>query len=83
MEIKKEYFWGTMYGGKPDKCFNRITQIKVKECRLFADKSSLCYAWGWPGPDCNFYKEEDYGRTWAWELKDFEIENIKECLCND
>lgn len=27
--------------------------------------------WGWPGPDYNIYKLSDYGKTWAFKMKDF------------
>lgn len=80
MEIKKDWFWGTMYGGKPKKDCDEIVKIDVKSCEMSADGTSFCYVWGWPGPDCNFYDEADYGKTWAWELEDFGLEDIEDYL---
>ena len=72
-EIKKhEYIWGFMYGHptmntsegeKPDKL------VKIEVSKLDFDEQGQCFyfVWGWPGPDYNRYKIEDYGVTWCFE----------------
>lgn len=84
MEIKKDWFWGTMYGGKLTKDVNRLLKIEVDECHIVktpkGKTDGFIYVWGWPGPDSNYYKEGDYGITWAWELEDFGVSDIEEYL---
>ena len=72
-DILEKYFtdesiqeiWGTMYGGysNTDEC---ITTIPKKEFKLTRNADEFIYIWGWPGPDANFYKLSDYGKTWAF-----------------
>jgi hypothetical protein len=55
-------FYGTMYGMSSDK--DKV--IHVEQGSLFIGISGdLLYVWGWPGPDYNRYKPDDYGNTWA------------------
>ena len=70
--------WGYMYGkpkistfvkGKlemiPDKLIE-IGKSEVKYVENNAGEKGLLFVWGYPGPDCNFYKLCDYGKTWAF-----------------
>ena len=37
---------------------------------LGKDNDCLIFVWGWPGPDANIYRFEDYGVTWAFTKKE-------------
>jgi hypothetical protein len=65
--------FATMYGGtlKNDK----VLEINLKHnrnCYFSRYDDGFFYVWGWPGPDMNFYKWEDYGKKWAFTTDDFE-----------
>lgn len=82
--MSHEYIWATMYGGRPDKEFNKIYKIKKSDCRFYEDwhgkGPAYIYIWGWPGPDYNIYYWKDLGKTWAYELKQFKIPKVEEYL---
>lgn len=58
----KRGFYGTMYGQKYAKG-DKLIFIKPGEA--WASNDVLFFRWGYPGPDVNTYKPEDYGKTWA------------------
>lgn len=80
--MKHEYIWATFYGGLPDKEINQLIQIKIADCKYYEnwlDKGpAYCYLWGWPGPDYNLYYWRDFGKTWAYELEQFNLPSIEE-----
>lgn len=85
MEIKKDYFWGTINGEKPDKDMNKIIKINVEDCTVEDDLCGLgkgfLYIWKLPDPDftviqSSYYREAKYGITWAWELEDFRTDTV-------
>lgn len=41
-------------------------------------KDAFFYRWGWPGPDINKYKFEDYGITWAFSAEEIQDVSIEE-----
>lgn len=44
----------------------QIIPIKTSSVRWNPTKTLFYYIWGWPGPDCNMYDNENYGKTWAF-----------------
>lgn len=78
--MKHEYMWATMYGGPPDEKINQLFQIKIADCKYYDDwygkGSTYLYLWGWPGPDYNLYHWRDFGKTWAYELKQFNLPDV-------
>ena len=75
-----EYIYGYMYGnpfldivtydGTHITKKDSIIQIKTDALRVRLD--GLLYSWGWPGPDYNFYRYKDYGKTWAFSKEEIE-----------
>ena len=45
---------------------DQIIEIKISKLEWFLDEEGFYYIWGWPGPDCNRYTREDYGKAWAY-----------------
>ena len=77
---ESKYIYGYMYG-KPFKWVktrdgrnvatkDTIIEIAVKELRIWSE--GFCYVWGWPGPDYNLYRFEEYGKTWAFTKEELE-----------
>ena len=74
-------FYGRMYGneyiltndknGKTVKMLDEIIRIDKKELKIGINGDCFIYRWGWPGPDINLYYFKDYGKTWAFNMKDF------------
>ncbi len=65
-------FYGYMYGSPTYKVYGpeglRIEDdeiVKVIERKDRVKEDGIVYIWGMPGPDLNFYKFSDYGKTWA------------------
>lgn len=55
----------------PNRCPGRslnddIEEINTKSLDWAWDKECFFYVWGWPGPDCNKYTQETYGKGWAF-----------------
>lgn len=44
----------------------QIIPIKTSSVRWNLTKTLFYYIWGWPGPDCNMYDANNYGKTWAF-----------------
>lgn len=44
----------------------QIVPIKTSSVRWDPTKTLFYYIWGWPGPDCNMYDADSYGKTWAF-----------------
>lgn len=69
-------FFGTVFGG--DSRYEKVLEIKITRSPAFnnpwigREGDRFRWAWGWPGPDISEYKFDDYGRTWAWTLDDFD-----------
>lgn len=65
----------------------QIVGIKTSFIRWNPNKTLFYYVWGWPGPDCNMYDSENYGKTWSftkeelieyWNKKDKIDKDIKD-----
>ena len=65
--MENEYIYSFMYGHrcKLHPIEKDIIQIPTKELKWSEDKTVFYYVWGFPGPDFNIYKKEDYLKTWA------------------
>lgn len=64
-----EYIYGYMYGRKCGYArLDKIIQIKTKSLRIWEE--GMVYVWGWPGPDYNLYRYDDYGKTWAFSKEE-------------
>lgn len=77
---------GIEYHDRPD----RLIFIKKNEIRLVEEDQTkehgFLYRWGFPGPDWNFYKIKDYGRTWAFdplEIKSIANDNPQCSTCSE
>lgn len=74
-EIKRRFyspntrFYGRMYGSTS--VDDEIIEINKKEIRFAASGDGFIFVWDWPGPDWNFYKFVDYGKSWAFDMRDF------------
>ncbi len=46
--------------------------IEIPSYSLFLSLGKDCfgYVWGWPGPDWNKYKFEDYGKTFSFDKEE-------------
>ena len=44
----------------------QIVPIKTSSVRQNPTKTLFYYIWGWPGPDCNMYDANNYGKTWTF-----------------
>lgn len=79
--MRHEYIWGAMYNGLPSKD-NNIIQIKLSKCDYYDDwfgkGPTYCFVWGYPGPDYTLYHWRDFGKTWAYELTQFNIPNVEQ-----
>jgi hypothetical protein len=68
--------YGFMYGHKYINTFDKglipdkIIKINKKDLQLGIKNDCFVYVWGYPGPDANIYKFEDYGETWAFTKKE-------------
>lgn len=58
----KHGFYGTMYG---EKYAQGVKLVFIEPGKAWASNGDLFFRWGFPGPDMNTYKPEDYGKTWA------------------
>jgi len=68
----------TMYGMHKSK--DRIIEIKNTEIYKFVfnwgdEGPAFIYLWGWPGPDGNVYRIDDYGETWAFSKEELKVTN--------
>lgn len=80
---KHKYIYGYMYG-QPIPMSNgiydtRIINVPISKIDILDD--CFLYKWGWPGPDGNIFKYEDYGVFWAFSKEDIDeeaaIEKVK------
>ena len=44
----------------------QIVPIKTASVRWNPTKILFYYIWGWPGPDCNMYDANNYGKIWTF-----------------
>lgn len=44
----------------------QIIPIKTSSVKWNPTKTLFYYIWGFPGPDCNMYDANNYGKTWAF-----------------
>ena len=44
----------------------QIVPIKTSSVRWNPTKTLFYYIWGWPGPDCDMYDANNYGKTWTF-----------------
>ena len=44
----------------------QIVPIKTSSVKWNSTKTLFYYIWGWPGPDCNMYDADNYGKTWTF-----------------
>lgn len=49
--------------------------IFIKQDELKIQSGGFLYRWGWPGPDFNFYRFYDYGKTWAFSRNELPEDN--------
>lgn len=70
--IKTDYIYASMYGSPKDQ------KIVVKSSELYYTENpvlggpAIYFIWGWPGPDTTILLLKDYGKTWAFEIEEFE-----------
>lgn len=64
--------YGYMYGKRIPSIPIDKDIIFIEQKQLDIGKSADCfvYIWGYPGPDGNIYKFEDYGKTWSFDKND-------------
>lgn len=64
--------YGYMYGKRIPSTPIDKDIIFIEQKQLIIGKNADCfgYIWGYPGPDCNIYKFEDYGKTWSFDKND-------------
>lgn len=67
---KNDSIVGYMYGNK--KIDERTVEISKDSLQMNINKDAFLYRWGWPGPDVNCYKFEDYGITWAFTKEELQ-----------
>lgn len=48
----------------------QIVPIKTSSVKWNLTKTLFYYIWGWPGPDCNMYDANNYGKTWTFTKKE-------------
>lgn len=65
VKAKNEGFYGTFYGQVCDPITEDDIHFVGPGASDIGKDGSLWYVWGYPGPDYNRYKVEDYGKTWA------------------
>ena len=44
----------------------QVVPIKTSSVKWNPTKTLFYYIWGWPGPDCNMYDANNYGKTWTF-----------------
>ena len=66
--MSRSEFYSLMYPDfvKFHSAEEQIIPIKTLSVRWNPTKTLFYYIWGWPGPDCNIYDANNYGKTWAF-----------------
>ena len=66
--MSRSEFYSLMYSNfvKFYSVEEQIVPIKTLSVRWNPTKTLFYYVWGWPGPDCNMYDADNYGKTWAF-----------------
>lgn len=71
---EKKKIWAYMYGSPWTSCgkgrYQRDKLIEIETEKLEFGQLSFTFVWGWPGPDWNDYRYDDYGVTWAFRKED-------------
>lgn len=69
--------YGYMYGRHiSDRPIDQdIIFISQKDLTIGKYADCFVYIWGWPGPDGNIYKFQDYGKTWSFNKNDLYSNN--------
>lgn len=78
-------FYATMYGGKPhlrgQDGYDTTNQIFFHSgdsgVEIWED-GSLCYVWGWPGPDYTVWYPKEYGISWFLTKEEFDQKYLLE-----
>ncbi len=67
--------YGYMYGERQISIPIEEDIIFINTKNLTISKNADCfvYIWGYPGPDGNIYKFNDYGKTWSFNKNDLYI----------
>lgn len=65
------FIYGWRYGAPSYKTQNgwhksEIREMKKEEVDISRKDDGFFYVYGYPGPDYDFYKFTDYGKTWAF-----------------
>lgn len=74
--LETKYIYAFMYANKKHR-YGSIIQIDKKELKISTSGDSFIYIWGFPGPDYNEYCFEDYGYTWAFDIKELQLFNYQ------
>lgn len=78
-EVRKKFyspstkFYGRMYGTTSSD--DRVIEIDKSKIKFVPNEDAFYFVWGQPGPDINEYKFSDYGKSWAFSMEDFEVNN--------
>ena len=66
--MSRSEFYSLMYPDfvKFHSAEEQFIPIKTLSVRWNPTKTLFYYIWGWPGPDCNIYDANNYGKTWAF-----------------
>lgn len=76
--LKHKYIWGFAYGNPVKHVVTcegieleeRDKLLRIETSDLHFNENSFIYIWGWPGPDYNRYKYEDFGKTWCFHPRE-------------
>lgn len=77
-------FYGRMYGneyisvvdgGKERREKDKIIEIRKESASFNVKYRNICFVWGFPGPDYNLYRFDDYGKTWAFDRDELDGED--------
>lgn len=76
-----EYITHNFYTGGSKTELDRVIKIGKNEIEEFnAEKGYILFIWGWPGPDYNVYRFDDYGRTWAFDRGELAGEDVEDVI---
>ena len=71
----QEYITEIKIGGKKYRNKDKIIKISKGEVTFNIDGRVILFVWGFPGPDYNIYKFDDYGKTWAFDRNELDGED--------
>lgn len=71
------YIHTSMMNGEDMYVRGEIVCIQKHMLKISDRRDCFMFVWGFPGPDFNIYKFEDYGRTWAFRREDIKVPSMK------